>query len=195
MDTLSIIKGNSNMVFASWALVIATMVLALITFFYMRHTRGLAEHTQRLANETKRMADIMAREFELRIAPFIIIDQLSPLGGRSSKHFQPVICNKGSLPVLIKRIVLEWWYKDTPAKSYRKEAKIDKALGKGESTKSGDYVIKLTKEDMEMDNYKESQNLEFIQLLALAQGKIYCIYADVDGKEQKTGDLLFLETL
>jgi hypothetical protein len=159
---------------------VAIVVLVVVTYKYMQHT--------------KRMANIMAREFELRIAPFIIIE-LSTSGGRSSKHFQPVICNKGSLPVLIKRIVLEWRYKDSPANSYRKETKIDKALGKGESTKLGDYVIKLTKEDMERDDYKESQNLDFIQLLTLAKGKLYCIYADVDGKEQKTRDLKFLETL
>lgn len=159
---------------------VATVVLVVVTYKYMQHTKS--------------MANIMARGFELRIAPFIIIE-LSTSGGRSSKHFQPVICNKGSLPVLIKRIVLEWWYKDSPANSYRKETKIDKALGKGESTKSGDYVIKLTKEDMERDDYKESQNLDFIQLLTLAKGKLSCIYADVDGKEQKTRDLKFLETL
>jgi hypothetical protein len=169
------------------ASIIIAVALVVVTYLYMQHTK-------RLADDTKRMADIMAREFELRIAPFIIIE-LSTSGGRSSKHFQPVICNKGSLPVLIKRIVLEWWYKDLPANSYRKETKIDKALGKGESTKSGDYVIKLTKEDMERDDYKESQNLDFIQLLTLAKGKLYCIYADVDGKEQKTRDLKFLETL
>jgi hypothetical protein len=168
------------MIFINIINMVAIVVLVVVTYKYMQHT--------------KRMANIMAREFELRIAPFIIIE-LSTSGGKSSKHFQPVICNKGSLPVLIKRIVLEWWYKDSPANNYRKETKIDKVLGKGESTNSGDYVIKLTKEDMERDDYKESQNLDFIQLLTLAKGKLYCIYADVDGKEQKTGDLKFLETL
>jgi len=173
---------------ANTALIILTLVLVIVTVIYVRHTK-------KLADDTKRMADMMVREFELRIAPFIVIDQLSSTRGKNSKQYEPIISNKGSLPVPIKKIVLEWWYKESPGKTHPKETVINKTLGGGESTKYREYVITLNKGDMVTDDFEQSKNLDFIQLLALAQGKIYCIYADVDGKEQKTGDLKFFETL
>lgn len=180
---------------ANWALVSLTVVLVILTLVLVIVTIVYVCHTRRLADDTKIMADIMVREFELRIAPFIVIDQLSHSGGGNSKEYQPVICNKGSLPVHIKRVVLEWWYKESPGKTYQKYGKIEKTLGRDESTKWGDYVIKLNKTDMVKEDFEQSQSLDFIQLRTLAQGKIYCVYTDVNGKEQKTRDLHFLETL
>jgi hypothetical protein len=175
--------------------IIVLLALAAFTYFYMRHTGRLAEETRRMAHDTKRMADIMAREFELRIAPFIVIEQLLTSGGGPSKEYQPVICNKGSVPVLIKRIVLEWWYRDLRGETYRKEATVEKALGKNECTRLGDYVITLRPEDMVKENFEQGQQLDAPQLRALAQGKVCCVYADIDGREQQTGELRFLEML
>lgn len=168
--------------------IVVLLALAAFTYFYMRHTG-------RLADDTKRMADIMVREFELTVSPFIVIDRLSTSGGRSSKEYQPVITNKGSLPVRIKSVVLEWRYKELPDKVYPKETPIDIVLGKNESTGHGDHVIKIRKHDMEKDDFEASGESEFIQLLPLAEGKIYCTYTDAAGNERKTGVLRTLESL
>lgn len=194
MDTLSIIKGNSNIVFANWALVIATMVLALITFFYMRHTRRLAEDTNRLAHETKRMADIMAQEFELKIAPFLFVDpQFSHSGqGNRSKLIQPKIYNKGFSPVYIVKIILEWWYRESPNKPSEIITKIDRFLGSNEFIP---FEIPLDKGVMERDDFVRSKNLDFNTLLGLAEGRIYAIYKDREGNEYKSRVLLPLEHL
>jgi hypothetical protein len=141
--------------------IVVVVGLVIITYLYMRHTK-------RLANDTKRMADMMVREFELRIAPFIVIDQLSSARGKNSKQYDPIISNKGSLLVPIKKIVQEWWYKESPGKTYRKETVIDKTLGKGESTRYQEYVIMLNKGDMVTDDFEQSKDLDFIQLLPLA---------------------------
>jgi hypothetical protein len=177
MDTLSIVQGNNFMVFANWALVITTMVLALITFFYMRHTK-------RLADDTKRMADIMAQEFESKIAPIIQIEKRdgSLQGDFGSRNFE--IMNKGSLPVHIAKIVLEWWYKELPKTIDTKELIIDKVLGGGESRT---FTIKSNKGDL-LRNNSERKDLSFYQLRGLVTGKIHAICTDRNGNELKTRD-------
>jgi len=89
---------------------------------YMRHTK-------KLADDTKRMADIMAQEFELKIAPIIQIEKrdASFSGDSGATNFE--IINKGSLPVNIVKIVLEWWHRELPDRIDKKEVEIDKVLG------------------------------------------------------------------
>ena len=186
MDTLSIIKGNSNMVFANWVLVIATMVLALFTFFYMRHTR-------RLADDTKRMADIMAEEFEFRTTPYIakVGDQLGWESGEiNAKIFKPKIISTGFQSVHIVKIVLKWWYKKSPSEIYRKPINIDCFLMRNVPT---EFRIPFNKGDMIKD--EESKNLDFPQLRVLSAGRIYAVYIDKNGNEQNTRDLYTLENL
>jgi len=178
MATLSIIEGNSNMVFASWALVIATIVLAFITFFYMSHTK-------RLADDTKRMADIMAQEFELKIAPII---QIEKRDGSFQENFGLLnfeIINKGSLPSHIAKIVLEWWYEEVPDKIHRKKVIIDKVLGGGEPR---EFKLPFFKDEMIKGGFEESKNRSFDMLMALAKGKIYAIHKDRNGNQHKTRD-------
>jgi len=169
------------MVFANWALVILTIVLVIVTIYYAVYTR--------------KMAKIMTREFELRVAPFIVVEQVTTSPGTSSKSYIPVICNKGSLSVLVEKVVLEWYYKELPNKIYREETKIHKVLGSGESVPYGQSKITLKKESMVTQDFQKSMDLDFPQLLGLSQGKIYCTYIDINGKEQKTGDLYPLEHL
>jgi hypothetical protein len=177
MDTLSIIEGNSNMIIANWGLVIATMVLVLITFFYMRHT--------------KRMADIMKQEFELRIAPFIVIDELRPTRGTNVREYHPAITNSGFLPVHIMKIILEGWPKGSPSRIFRKETKIDRQLGRNQSIEAGDFVIQLRKDDLSISAFEEGRDYDFNQFLDSSEGKIYFTYIDRNTKEQKTGDRYF----
>ena len=167
------------MVFANWALVIATMVLALITFFYMRQTK-------KQANQTERMADIMVKEFDLRIAPFIVIDQLSITQGTTVREYHPVISNKGFFPVHIIKIILEGWLKESPLENFRKEIKIDKTLGRNDSTKYGDIVIQLRKSELTINTSEKGKDYNFNQLLDSSEGIIYFTCVGRDGKEQKT---------
>jgi hypothetical protein len=180
MDTLIFIKGNSYMVFANWALVIATMVLALITFFYMRHTK-------RLADDTKRMADIMVQEFEIRVTPLLVIKRLpSNTGSTRELHF--IVTNRGFLPVHITKIIFEGWPKVSPSRIFRKETNIDKILGQNESSKGGDIFVQLRKGDISILTPEESKDFNMDQFLNLCQGKIYFTYIDIHWNEQQTRD-------
>jgi hypothetical protein len=170
------------MVFANWALVILTIVLVVVTIYYAVYTR--------------KMAKIMAREFELRVAPFLVVEQVTTSPGTSSKSYIPLIYNKGSLPVYVKKVVLEWYYKELPNKIFRAETKIDKVLGGSESVPYGQSKITLAKESMVTQDFQKNMDFDFRQLLGLSQGKIYCTYIDIiNGTEQKTADLYTLEHL
>jgi len=167
------------MVFASLVLAGATAALAIITFFYMRHT--------------KKMADIMVQEFNLKIAPILEV-KVGSTEEESLKEYRPVISNKGFLPVHIKRIILEWWYKEQPSVKYTKQMEVDELLGRKESIKR-QVTITLGEEEMRKDCFEKSKKSKFKQLLTLAEGRIYCTYLNINGREQKTGELYHLENL
>jgi hypothetical protein len=150
---------------------VAIVVLVLVTYKYMQHT--------------KKMADIMAQEFELRIAPFIVIDQLPSTRGTNVREYHPTIANKGFLTVHIMKIILEGWPEGTPSKIFRKEVKIDKFLGRNESIP---FVIQLRKNDVPIGTPEEIKGSDFNQFLDSSQGKIYFTYVDRDEKEQRTRD-------
>jgi hypothetical protein len=169
------------MIMANWALVILTLGLLIVTIIY-------AVYTRKLADDTKRMADIMVQEFELRIAPFIVIDQLPSTRGTNVREYHPMITNKGFLTVHIMKIILEGWSKGTPSKIFRKERKIDKFLGRNESIPYGQFVIQLRKNDVPIDTLEEGKGSDFNQFLDSSQGKIYFTYVDRDEKEQRTRD-------
>jgi hypothetical protein len=189
IDTLSIPKEETVTVVANWALVMTTMVLALITFFYMRHTR-------RLADETKRMANIMVREFELRVTPFLVIDPLSWTRSGDFKTYLPILTNRGFLSVRITKVILEWWYKKEPDKIHIFPQIFDKVLAKDESTRHGECRIPFNKGDMIKEHADGIKDLDFNQLLAMSEGNFYCIYEDITTKEQKkTGTLKHLDNL
>jgi hypothetical protein len=187
-DTLSTIKEGVVLVFANWALVVLTLGLLIVTIIY-------AVYTRKLADDTKRMADIMIREFELRIAPIIVVEQVGGPLGKHQIEYHPVIRNKGSLPVHIKKVILEWWYKGSPNSKHRKERAIDKVLGREESLRYEQCFITLRKEDMLIGEFENSKDLDFPQLLLRAEGTIYCIYVDVNGNEKTTTELYRLKHL
>ncbi len=165
--------------FTNWAIVIITIGLLIVTYLYMQHTR-------RLADDTKRMADIMAREFELRIAPFIVVDKLPWTGGIDSREYHPVFTNRGFLPIHIMKIIFEGWTKKSPSRVFRKEIKIDITLGKNESIKEGECIITLRKSDVSIDDLTDLN-----QFLHSCEGKICFTYIDRHGREQKTSDQHF----
>jgi hypothetical protein len=170
--------------FENWPIIILTLALVLVTYGYMWHTR-------RLANDTKRMADIMAQEFELRIAPFIGVDELHRNPGTNIREYHPVITNRGFLPIHIMKIILEGWSKESPSMIFRIETKIDKRLGVNESIKKGECLITVKKSDVAIDDLSESKGFNFNQVLDSSKGKIYFTYVDRYGKEQRTGDQHF----
>jgi|GEM_PF-6971715 len=172
--------------------IVVLLALAAFTYFYMRHTGRLAEETRKMAHDTKRMADIMAEEFELRTAPFIVRegDQLPcefPSAAIGPKIFKPKITNIGFRPVHIVKIVLEWWYKKSPSEIYLKPTNIDYVLRINDPK---EFRIPFNKGDMIKD--EESKNLDFPQLRVLSAGRIYAVYIDKNGNEQKTRDLYTL---
>ncbi len=168
------------MVFANWVLVIATVVLALITFFYMRHTKMLAD-------ETKRMADIMSQEFGIRVTPLLVIKRL-PNNTGSTREFHFIVTNGGFLPVHIAKIIFEGWPKSSPFRIFRKETKIDRTLVQNESSKGGDIFIQLRKSDISILTAEESKDFDMDQFLNHCQGKIYFTYIDIHWNEQQTRD-------
>ncbi len=89
MDIFSLII-NSTLVFA----------LVIVTYFYMRHT--------------KRMADIMVREYELKISPFIEIE----LTYKSRGELNFTLFNRGTIPVDIEKVVFEWWFRGKNDKTW-----------------------------------------------------------------------------
>jgi len=164
----------------SIASIIIAAALVLVTFLYMRHTKRLAE-------DTKRMADIMAQEFELKIAPIIQIEKRDAhfQGNFGSTNFE--IINKGSLPVHIVKIVLEWWHREEPDRIYKNEVEIDKVLAGGEPKK---FTIQSNKGDMLKGAFEKSKDRSLWELRGLTKGKIYAIYKDRNENEYKTRDFL-----
>lgn len=165
--------------FESWAIVIITIALLIVTYLYMQHTK-------RLADDTKRMADIMGQEFELRIAPFIVVDRLPWTGGINSREYHPVVTNRGFLPIHIVNIILEGWSRKSPSMVFRTETKIDKTLGSNDSIKEGECIITLRKSDVSIEDIGESEDTDFNNFLYSSEGKIYFTYLDRNGEEQKT---------
>ena len=171
------------------ALTIVNMVvllaLAAFTYFYMRHTGRLAEETRKMAQDTKRMADMMVQEFELKIAPILQIEKRggSYDGKYGSQNFD--VINKGSSPIRVARVVLEWWYDKSPDKIHRKEEVIDKELAGGEPRR---FTISVSKGDLLRDDFKEARDLSLHQLRAQVRGRIHAICIDRNGSEHKTRD-------
>lgn len=100
----------------SGALALATAILACITNKYMK--------------ATKKMADVMQREFELRVAPFIEPeiyvhkDALDPMVSITIK-------NMGSYPVYFSHIFFRWWHREKPADISKNEIQhVEKWLEK-----------------------------------------------------------------
>ena len=110
----------------SWALVILTLGLLIVTYMYMQHTK-------RLADDTKRMADIMARDYEDKVAPLIEVE-VKP-ASHSTRGFEIpcFVSNLGEYPITAKKLVMEWWYRKRPSKRTRVERALDdKLLKRGE---------------------------------------------------------------
>jgi hypothetical protein len=172
---------NCVLVILTIVLIILNLVLVFLTIVYLRHT--------------KRMTNIMVQEFELRIAPILVADPPSSKRGKDDRSYQPIISNKGSLPVKVKAVVIEWWQKESSHKTYEKNKIINRILGVGESTRYGECEITIKKLDMMKDDFEKQKDWDLNQLLSLYQGRLYCTYIDVNGKEQKTRDLRFWETM
>jgi hypothetical protein len=174
-------KEEFVMIFANWTLVILTIVLVIVTIYYAVYTR--------------RMTKIMEREFELRIAPFLVFDCSPYQVGKSNRTYRLKISNKGSLARNIKEVVLEFWPMGQPERTKQKVARINKLLGPDDPPIDliGDE-ISITRNDIITENSEKESETNLNQILKSYQGKVYCIYIDIDGNEQKTGEKFF-ETL
>jgi hypothetical protein len=172
---------NYVLVVLTVVLVILNIILLSVTIAYLRHT--------------KQMTTIMALEFEMRISPILVVDSVSSTNGPEKRSYQPIITNKGSLPIKVKAAVMEWWRKERPSEIHKKEKIVDRMLGVGESTRYGECEITIKEADMRDHNSEDQRHSDLNGLLRLFQGKLYCTYVDVNAKEQRTRDLRFWETM
>lgn len=81
-------------------LVLVTIVLAGITFWYAKHT--------------KRIADIMARDYESKVSPLIELVRGNGSINLDSYNQQINLFNRGSVVVFIRDIKLRAYLKDRP---------------------------------------------------------------------------------
>lgn len=186
-DTLFVVKRDPHSMLA-WIPIILTAVAAIAAAIS-------AYYSWRSTRYNKKMADIMRSEHELMIAPIIVTDRIPSSRGKDIRSYQPVFTNKGLLPVKIKELVIEWWQKDSPYKTYKKSEIIDRILAVGESIRDGELKITITKDDIIKKHDKNQKDSDLNELLRSFQGRLYCTYSDIDIKEQKSRDLLFWETM
>lgn len=140
----------------SWALVILTLGLLIVTYMYMRHTKRLANDTRRMADDTKRTADIMAGDYEDKVAPLIDVE-IRPAShfGRSFK-IPCFISNLGEYPITAKKLVMEWCYRKERSKCRRVEKVLDDKL-----LKKGDPIpVEMHLEDDVIKNEEIPETLE-----------------------------------
>jgi hypothetical protein len=161
---------------ANWALVIATIVLAVITFFYMRHTK-------RQADETKIMADVMVRDFEFKVSP--LIDIQTGTRSHSSRGFEIEVrvFNRGFCVVRTDQIVMSWCYKEAQVPCSQIKKKIDELLDKDNSITE---TFQLADDDIKTPAVPESENLEGYHLGRIVKASIWLEFFDVAGRIQKT---------
>lgn len=91
----------------SGALVLATGVLAYLTYRYMKATRRMAELMEM---QTK----IMTREFEDKVAPLIDAKDSYLITTNESGKYNFQVVNCGKKPVILKEIRTRVWHKDKP---------------------------------------------------------------------------------
>ena len=98
---------SGSMVFVTIILAIATGVLALITYGYMKATKKMAE-SMRIQSK------IMQREFELKIAP--IFEPKISVGSTQGlkSEIKVRLDNFGSYPIIFERVFYKLWHKDFP---------------------------------------------------------------------------------
>jgi len=166
------------------ALVIATLLLVLVTFLYMLHTK-------RLADETKKMANIMVREFELKVSPIVEIN-FSRSHGSGGFSYGLKIVNRGFFPVYLEEIILDWWYINNITTLYSIRKKINKLLSRQEPIETS---LDFSDGELQKEEYPESKNLQGTQLGKITAGNIYALCKDIRGIPQKiegkTLDFLF----
>jgi hypothetical protein len=171
------------------ALVIATLLLVVITFLYMLHTKRLADETKKMADmmvrqaeETSKMVDIMSREYELKTSRFI---ELKPTE-KSAGQIILKLFNRGDIPVTIIEVTLEWWFREKPDKAWTFENK-DKS-GKGEilsKDKPVNIPFVYSVDELRKEEYPKSKNMSREELLSSVTGKLCLFYSDFDGNIHK----------
>jgi len=89
---LSLFKDYSGLIVA-----IATIALALITYFHMNEAKEMREATKNMATETKRLADISIEQFKIKSYPTfrIVVGDLSVDSSGIRKVFK--VANKGEI--------------------------------------------------------------------------------------------------
>jgi len=163
------------MAFASWALVMATIVLAIITYCYMRHTK-------KLADETKKMADIMVKDFEVKVTPLI---DMKVRRLHSTRGFENTITllNQGFYPIRIHKIVMKWWYESKPTNPYYKEEPVDGYLYKDNPISK---TITIRDDEIKNPEFPESEPLNGAHLGKIVAASILVSFYDVNGRVQQT---------
>lgn len=162
---------------ANWAVVILTLGLVIVTFWYMRHTK-------RLADDTKRMADIMARDYEDKVAPLIDVEVRSASHYTGGFEIPCFISNLGEYPVRAKKLVMEWWYRKKPSQRRRVERALDdKLLKRGEPIP---VEMHLDDDVIKNDEIPETLEREGYNLGILVAASIWLEFLDKNDTPRQT---------
>ncbi len=127
MDTLEMIISY----IIPLVLGLATVALAIITFFYMKHTRNMARVMQK-------QTEFLQREFELKVAPLpkSKTEILSSSGTLFNMRVR--VINHGAYPLYFESIELQFRHKDVPNMEHKKWITIDDYIEPGGEFISGE---------------------------------------------------------
>lgn len=168
----------------SWALVILTLGLLIVTYMYMRHTKRLADDTKRMADGTKRMADIMARDYEDKVAPLIDVEVKPASHSARGFRIPCFVSNLGEYPITANKLVMEWWYRKKPSQRRRLERALDdKLLKRGEPIP---VEMHLTDGVIKNEEIPETLERQGYNLGILVAASIWLEFLDKNGTPRQT---------
>jgi hypothetical protein len=142
----------------------------------------MAEMMLKQADETMKMADIMFREYELKITPFVELR----LGISKPRRIGVQLINHGSVPVMVEEVVFEWWFWSRLEKTYLIEKELNKILSKDEPISS---EIEFSDLDLVKDEYPDSRNKAGKELSDLITGKVYAYFLNKEGVRLQTNEV------
>ena len=166
---------------ANFALFIATLLLVIVTFLYVIHTKKMADMMVKQAEETSKMAEIMVKEYELKISPIIELklERITPC------EIDVRLFNRGMIPVNLEKIIFKWWYKHKEDKTWTKELNVDKdkSLIKEEPK---EFNMRYFPDDFKKDEFPDSKNMSDGDLFGSIEGEIYACYKNIKDEMQTT---------
>ncbi len=132
---------------------LATVALAIITYFYMKHTRNIARVMQK-------QTEFLQREFELKISP-LATTKVEILGSSDSSFSMRVrVINHGAYPLYFDTLELLFKHEDQPEKKHFKCIAVDDYIKPEGEFISPDY-------EFDYKNFPEFEGIKNVQHKAI----------------------------